>query len=231
MNMAGESNKNPVRLKGIGNHLCISYDPRDSLEYVTAEIKKLFSGLQTSSLQKRIVLDTGTRKGYDEKIEKLQTYLKKTYGFESVTRSSKKKMESAKEETQKTQGTDWQNSTSEALMLSGRVRSGQKVTARRHVMILGDVNPGGEIVAGGDIIVLGSLRGTAAAGQPDNNDAIVLALDFRPTQVQIAGFVAAGLPPSQRKITEFAHVEDETIVVDDYMQTAPFGKMPWPRVR
>ena len=47
--------------------------------------------------------------------------------------------------------------------------------------------------AGGDILVIGSLCGTAAAGQTDNRDAIILALDFRPIQVKIGSVVAAGL--------------------------------------
>jgi septum site-determining protein MinC len=105
------------------------------------------------------------------------------------------------------------------------------VTARKHLLILGDVNPGGEVVAGGDILVIGSLCGTASAGQPDNLDAIVLALDFRPTQVQIGGFVAAGLPDSPGKITEFAHLENGAIMVEDYLKAAPFGRLPWPQVR
>jgi septum site-determining protein MinC len=116
-------------------------------------------------------------------------------------------------------------------MLTGRVRSGQKVTARRHLVILGDVNPGGEVVAGGDILVMGALGGTAAAGQPDRQASIILALDFRPTQIQIGPVVAAGLPASPRKFPEYAYMEGGNIVVEDYLEANPFGRMPWPEVR
>jgi septum site-determining protein MinC len=125
----------------------------------------------------------------------------------------------------------WRHYRSEVLMLMGRVRSGQKVTAGNHLLILGDVNPGAEVWAGGDILIMGSLRGTAVAGQPENEKAIVLALDFQPTQIQIGGIVGAGLPPSSKKQVEFAHVENDTIVVEAYLDANAFGRLPWLQVR
>jgi septum site-determining protein MinC len=93
------------------------------------------------------------------------------------------------------------------------------------------VNPGGEIHAGGDIFIMGSLCGKALAGQPQNEDAIILALDFRPTQIQIGPFVAAGIPSSAENNVEYAHIENGNILVDDYLTIDPFGRLPWPEVR
>ena len=120
---------------------------------------------------------------------------------------------------------------SDSLILSGRVRSGQSVQAKKHLVILGDVNPGCELIAGGDILVFGSLLGTASAGQPDNLAAIILALDFRPLQVSIGGIVAAGLPTTNTGVPEFAHFENGGIVVDDYLAANPFKRLPWPEIR
>ena len=107
------------------------------------------------------------------------------------------------------------------------MRSGQKIMAESHLIIMGDVNPGGEVCAGGDILVLGSLCGTALAGQAeDKENSIILAFDFRPTQVQIAGVVAAGMSASAGKTIEYAYVENGAIVVDNYMTANPFGKLP-----
>jgi len=116
-------------------------------------------------------------------------------------------------------------------MLAGRVRSGQKVTTPKHLLILGDVNPGAEVAAGGDILVMGSLCGTAFAGQPDNPDVMILALDFRPTQIQIGKFVAAGVHSEPTNKAEFAHVENSAIVVEDYLDANPFKRLVWPQVR
>ncbi|NJL59972.1 MAG: septum site-determining protein MinC, partial [Desulfobacteraceae bacterium] len=139
----------------------------------------------------------------------LETYLKENFSILSVTRKIEKRI------------------GSEALMLSGRVRSGQKINAKHHLILLGDVNPGAELIAGGDILIMGSFRGIASAGQPDNEDAIVLALDFRPTQIQIAKLMAAGLPSSpHRKHPEFAYIDNGVIVVEEYLEANPFGRLP-----
>ena len=119
----------------------------------------------------------------------------------------------------------------DTLVISGRVRSGQKVEARKHLVILGDLNPGAEAIAGGDIIVLGNLLGTALAGQPDNEKAVIIALDFRPTQVQIGGFIAAGIPSSPGIKPEIARIEDNAVVVEDYIKASPFKRLAWPEVR
>jgi septum site-determining protein MinC len=112
-------------------------------------------------------------------------------------------------------------------LMAGRVRSGMKITAENHLIILGDVNPGGEVYAGGDILVLGSLSGVAVAGQGDGREnSIIFALDFRPNQVQIGGVVAAGMASSSGKHPEFAFVENGAIVVDNYITANPFGKLP-----
>jgi septum site-determining protein MinC len=113
-----------------------------------------------------------------------------------------------------------------SVVVGGRVRSGQRVVARRHLVVFGDVNPGGEVMAGGDVIVLGSLRGTALAGQPENARAIIFALDFRPTQIQIGGHVAAGFGNSPGKVPEYAQVENAGVVVEDYFKNHPFARLP-----
>jgi len=46
------------------------------------------------------------------------------------------------------------------------VRSGEKIAAEGHVIVLGDVNPGAEVIAGSSIFVWGSLKGAAYAGVP-----------------------------------------------------------------
>jgi septum site-determining protein MinC len=78
---------------------------------------------------------------------------------------------------------------------------------------------------------MGSLCGTAMAGLPDNDSAIILALDFRPTQIQIAGVVAAGHKAGSLKTAEFARIDAGNIVVEPFLGNNPFAKMPWPEVR
>jgi septum site-determining protein MinC len=55
------------------------------------------------------------------------------------------------------------------------------------VVIFGDVNPGGKVIADGDVVVLGSLRGTVQAGANDGeaSDASIMALALDTARLQI----------------------------------------------
>ncbi len=206
---AKHQEKTPVRLKGMGNGLCIALNPLDPIDYLKEEIGKLFRDFKQLSPNSRIILDIGSQEGCDDLVGELESYLKKNFQIASLTRKPDKR------------------TGSEAMILSGRVRSGQKINAKHHLILLGDVNPGAELIAGGDILIMGSLRGIVSAGQPDNENAIVLALDFRPTQIQIATLMAAGLPSSpHRKHPEFAYIDNGVIVVEEYLEANPFGRMP-----
>jgi septum site-determining protein MinC len=58
----------------------------------------------------------------------------------------------------------------EPMYLQITVRSGMDIRHEGSIIIMGDVNPGGEIYAAGDIIVWGRLRGIAHAGYPSMSD-------------------------------------------------------------
>src|SRR5579859_2626865 len=63
--------------------------------------------------------------------------------------------------------------TDDTLFLRRTIRSGQAIHHTSNIVLLGDVNPGAEIVAGGDIIVWGVLRGMVHAGYPNNESAYI----------------------------------------------------------
>ena len=96
----------------------------------------------------------------------------------------------------------------------GTLRGGQSLSNRGHVVIIGDVNPGAEIVAGGDIVVFGALRGVAHAGAQGDRSARVHALDLQPTQLRIATMIAADTQPrSGTVVAEEAFIDGERIAV------------------
>jgi len=97
------------------------------------------------------------------------------------------------------------------------LRSGQQLRHPGSIAVLGDVNPGAEIVAGGDIIVWGKLRGTVHAGAMGNDNAIVCALDMTPTQLRIAQYFARSPEGRRRKPTpEVARVRNGQIVAESW---------------
>jgi septum site-determining protein MinC len=103
----------------------------------------------------------------------------------------------------------------EGLFMKRTVRSGQTVQYNGHVTILGDVNPGGQVVAGGDVVIWGKLRGTVHAGATGDDDATVCALMLAPTQLRIGTHISRSPEEDAREpdVPEIAKVQDNGIVV------------------
>ncbi len=119
------------------------------------------------------------------------------------------------------------------LFLYRNLRSGHRVNYRGNVVVIGDVNPGAEIVAEGDIIVIGTLRGIAHAGAGGDEEAVVVALRLLPMQLRIAQVISR--PPdeamdillsrwedietrsgSAAAAPEAARLQDGRVVIDSY---------------
>lgn len=81
----------------------------------------------------------------------------------------------------------------EAILLKRTLRSGFRLEHPGHVTLIGDVNPGAEIIASGNIVVWGRLKGMVHAGAEGDTSACVFALQLAPTQLRIAGKIA--IPP------------------------------------
>jgi septum site-determining protein MinC len=226
-----DQEKLPAKLKGVGDSLWVTFDPTQSRDRLETALKQIFERLRHLAVNARVILDPGEENGHEALIGDLGTYLRANFAVGMVTAPPPKRSVETEIHRRKELGDAWRYRRSDVLMISGRVRSGQKVEAKKHLVLMGDVNPGGQVTAGGDILVLGRLCGNAVAGHPENETAIVMALDFRPTQVQIGGFVAAGLPAGSDKVAEYAHVEEGKIVVEDYLKADPFSKLPWPEIR
>lgn len=96
------------------------------------------------------------------------------------------------------------------------VRSGEKVAADGHLIVIGDVNPGAEVMAGYHIFVWGALRGSAHAGVPEHEEAIITALQFDPIQLRIANHIARSpeARPAPLGVPELARVDQNAIVVE-----------------
>jgi septum site-determining protein MinC len=85
------------------------------------------------------------------------------------------------------------------VIIRSTCRSGTHVESPSDCVILGDVNPGAEILAVGDIIVFGNLRGIAHAGALGDRSARIWAFSIEPSQIRIADLVA--IPPKGDKST------------------------------
>jgi septum site-determining protein MinC len=112
---------------------------------------------------------------------------------------------------------DWRTEEdfSEGALIRCTLRSGQVIRHPGHVVVIGDVNAGAEIIAGGDIVIWGRLRGTAHAGATGDDQAVVCALELAPTQLRIGEHIARSPEGKRRRgiIPEVASVEEGRIIV------------------
>lgn len=94
------------------------------------------------------------------------------------------------------------------------VRSGQVVRHHGHLLIVGDINPGAEVIAGGSVMVWGRVRGIVHAGALGDRTAIICALELTPTQLRIADLIARSPDSSSGKQPESARIVNEQISVE-----------------
>jgi septum site-determining protein MinC len=101
------------------------------------------------------------------------------------------------------------------LVIKRTLRSGQSVRFAGSVVVLGDINPGAEIVAEGDIFVFGTVRGIVHAGVSGDREASVVALRLVPAQLRIADMFSRSpdgeLPEPDQ--AEYAHISEDGIMI------------------
>ena len=85
------------------------------------------------------------------------------------------------------------------LLLRETIRSGRSIYHEGHITIIGDVNPGAEVIAVGHVVVWGRLRGLVHAGAMGDKTAVICALDLNPTQLRIADQIAISPNEHQRR--------------------------------
>lgn len=112
------------------------------------------------------------------------------------------------------------------LYLKKTIRSGQSISSDGNLMIVGDVNPGAEVIAKGDITVWGILGGIAHAGKEGNSQTRIRALKMNAIQLRIAEIFARrpdGVnTPFVQKTNEFvpeeARVYKKSIIINKLLE-------------
>ena len=100
----------------------------------------------------------------------------------------------------------------------GALRSGKSIRYSGSVMVLGDVNPGSEIIAEGSIVVLGAVKGMVHAGCMGDTESFVAALNLTPIQLRIANratYIPDEMVNKSKKnqTPSYAYIEDGQIYI------------------
>ncbi|NJK43156.1 MAG: septum site-determining protein MinC [Pleurocapsa sp. SU_196_0] len=104
------------------------------------------------------------------------------------------------------------------------MRAGTRREVSGNVIVLGDVNPGVELIAGGDVIVSGTIRGLVHAGSTGREDAIIWAGRIAAPQIRLAhamarapeGSTLDNLRHQETDVAEVVRLEGGQIVIEPY---------------
>ena len=80
-------------------------------------------------------------------------------------------------------------------VVRGTYRAGEVHRFPGNVVVVGNINPGAQVIAQGDILVFGKLRGLAHAGAGGDATAVILAMSSVSPQLRIADYFWDADPP------------------------------------
>jgi septum site-determining protein MinC len=113
------------------------------------------------------------------------------------------------------------------IYLQMTARSGTEIRHGGTVILMGDLNAGGSIIADGDIIVLGRLRGFVHAGASGNHKSVIMALQMEPTLIRIADQVARGPQTHPNQIfPEIAYISEQGIRISRFADFSKLSLLP-----
>jgi len=200
--------RTPVTIKGIRDGLVFILHDQCSFDEILKDLDDKLNGSHRKLLIGpivRVTIQTGTRKFSGE--EERQIREKLAGNGNLIIQEFQSTVESLNKVQQQKQR-----------IYHGTVRSGQILEHEGDIVIIGDVNPGGQVLATGDIYVMGTLRGMAHAGCRGHVDAIIAAVFFQPTQLRIHDVISRSPDQSTRKELEtemeFAYLREGQMAVD-----------------
>ncbi|HIV22407.1 MAG TPA: septum site-determining protein MinC [Candidatus Merdiplasma excrementigallinarum] len=96
----------------------------------------------------------------------------------------------------------------------GTLRSGQVLETDRSVVVLGDVNPGAQVISRGNVVILGCCMGDVYAGASGNSGCFAAALVMKPRQVRIGDKTARSAITKKTDTGEYA-VDPKIVFIRD----------------
>lgn len=216
--------KSHVEFKGTKEGIILQMKDSSNIEDIIDSIKgkldasiNFFKGAEIIAVEGKIL----------ELNEKrlIKNIVEKAYGLEVLSLETLKKEVSDPEiEISEETETDTINQAIECMksdsqFVHGTMRSGKRVEHDGNIIVIGDVNPGAEVIAGKNVVIMGTLRGIAHAGKDGDEEAFVAALNFQAVQVRIGTKISrapddSGDMPNE---PEIAYVKNDMIVIETYL--------------
>ncbi|RKU06757.1 hypothetical protein C6501_18495 [Candidatus Poribacteria bacterium] len=211
-----------VKLRGYKDGLHLIINPKVSLTEVETAIQELLNRMNQPLAGTSVHIDMTTSPLTPDDLTDLETHLTENYdlvvsGVNIYDEKDESPILAAPATHSISPSLTMGNHPNfeQAQIVRQTIRSGQTTSCLiGSVVIYGDVNPGGEVVAAGDVIVLGALRGNAHAGAHGKLSSVIIAMELVPLQLQIGSYV--NRPPigqKSRGYPEIARVGAEGIII------------------
>lgn len=203
-----------VTIKGTKDGLTLHLDDSCSFEQLLHDLEEMLSSKQYIGEDGPIIqvsVQVGDRFVDDEKQAQIKAIIEKnkyliiaTIESNVITREEALRL---KRET-------------EIISMAKIVRSGQVLKIHGDLLLIGDVNPGGIVMASGNIFILGALKGIAHAGFEGNNDAVIAASIMKPSQLKINDVLnrAPDSIPYEGNEMECAYIDEEGKMIIERLQ-------------
>ncbi|WP_026572306.1 septum site-determining protein MinC [Bacillus sp. UNC438CL73TsuS30] len=204
-----------VTIKGTKEGLVLQLDDCCSYEELKKELdEKLSTNLRTEedSHFLAVKVNVGNRFLSDDQREELKNLIrqKKNLVVDDIESNV-----ITKEEAKRLKAVD------EVVTVSRIIRSGQVLEVPGDLLLIGDVNPGGTVMAGGNIFIMGTLKGIAHAGCTGNDEAIIAASNMRPTQLRISDCLNRApdiVQEKEKHEMECAYIDEDRKISVDRLQ-------------
>ncbi|WP_088104635.1 septum site-determining protein MinC [Halalkalibacter urbisdiaboli] len=196
--------KQHVTIKGTKDGLIFLLDDRCSYESLIDELVEKLSAKhyqQTDGPDVQVKVDVGFRYLDEKQREEIQSVITGNRNL-AIQQFDSKVLTKVEAEQLKQE--------SQMVTLTKIIRSGQVLKVKGDLFLIGDVNPGGTVMATGNIFILGSLKGLAHAGYTGNERAVISASLMAPTQLRIAEVIHQFTEKSEELVMECAYLHEES---------------------
>ncbi|WP_462412373.1 septum site-determining protein MinC [Neobacillus sp. Marseille-QA0830] len=205
-----------VTIKGTKGGLVLHLDDNCSYQELKRELDEKLSANTRTQDERHLVpvtVNIGNRYLTEEQLEELKQLIrqKKNFVVEDIESNVMTKDEAKRLREE-----------NEVVTVTTIVRSGQVLSVSGDLLLIGDVNPGGTVVAGGNIFVMGTLRGLAHAGCNGNDEAVIAASNMKPSQLRISDCikrVSEAWHSEDNHEMECAYINENRQIVFDRLQT------------
>ncbi|MCL1987999.1 MAG: hypothetical protein FWG64_08535 [Firmicutes bacterium] len=208
------TNKNSVVLKGRKNEITIDLDSRMPFRDLQTHFqKKIIGARKFFNGAKSNVIFTGRDLSEEEKWRLMDIITAETTLDIPFSRKKEQRETPINPTFTPNAPADLLHNVHDTTYHQGGLRSGQSIRHNGSVVVIGDANPGSEIIAGGHVIVLGALKGFVHAGCAGNEDTFVSGLIFWPTQLRIANAIVYIPEEHKRKTPACAYMQEGQVFI------------------